>query len=334
MALPRPAGVVPVALQTHERTGLVELYARLCLIRAFELRVAALYRTAEIPGFIHTSLGQEAVAIGVCAALRADDWIATTHRGHGHCLAKGADLDGAMAELFGKATGLCKGKGGSMHIADPRKGILGANAIVGASLPLAVGAALSSHLLGRDAVAVAFFGEGAVNQGSFHESVNLAAAWALPVVFVCENNGYAEFTDSRTTSRRESVAALGPAYGIDASVVDGNDVEAVLAAAREAVDACRDGRGPALLEAETYRWHGHYEGDPQPYKPAEEAEAWRRRDPLVLARTRIEEQGLAPPATLDGLLRDADTSVARAEELARSAPYPDASEILRDVYGD
>src|SRR5229473_2336762 len=219
---------------TRTAISLLDLFARMCLIRSFENRVAALYRVSEIPGFIHTSLGQEAVAVGVCSALQPADTIATTHRGHGHCLAKGVDVDAAMAELFGKASGLCKGKGGSMHIADPRLGVLGANAIVGASLPLATGAALSSRMLGRDGVSVAFFGEGAVNQGTFHESLNLAAIWELPVVFVCENNGYAEFTDSRTMSRRESVAAIGPAYGVRAAVVDGNDVEAVLDATQDA----------------------------------------------------------------------------------------------------
>ncbi len=306
----------------------------MCLIRAFEQRVSSLYRAAEIPGFIHTSLGQEAVAVGVCAALRDDDWIATTHRGHGHCLAKGADLDAAMAELFGKATGLCKGKGGSMHIADPRKGILGANAIVGASLPLATGAALSSRMLGRDGVSVAFFGEGAVNQGTFHESVNLASVWDLPVLFVCENNGYAEFTDSRTMSRRESVAALGPSYGVRAAVVDGNDVGAVLSATQEAVDSCRAGEGPWLIEAGTYRWQGHYEGDPQRYKPAEEAEAWRARDPLLIARAQIAAESLASDDELDAVVRDAEARVARAEEFARSSPFPELAEILSDVYGD
>jgi TPP-dependent pyruvate/acetoin dehydrogenase alpha subunit len=323
-----------VAVQVHEKTRLVELYARMCLIRAFEQRVSSLYRAAEIPGFIHTSLGQEAVAVGVCSALREDDWIATTHRGHGHCLAKGVDVDAAMAELFGKATGLCKGKGGSMHIADPRKGILGANAIVGASLPLATGAALSSRLLGRDAVSVAFFGEGAVNQGTFHESLNLAAIWELPVLFVCENNGYAEFTDSRTMSRRESVAALGPSYGVRATVVDGNDVGAILEAAQEAVDSCRSGEGPRLLEAETYRWQGHYEGDPQTYKPAEEADAWRARDPLLISRARIASEGLASDGELDAVLRDAEARVVSAEAYARSSPYPELAEILSDVYGD
>ncbi len=323
-----------MAVQVHEKTRLVELFARMCLIRAFEQRVSSLYRGAEIPGFIHTSLGQEAVAVGVCAALRDDDWIATTHRGHGHCLAKGADLDAAMAELFGKATGLCKGKGGSMHIADPRKGILGANAIVGASLPLATGAALSSRLLGRDGVSVAFFGEGAVNQGTFHETVNLAAVWDLPVLFVCENNRYAEFTDSRTMSRREGVASIGPAYGVLATLVDGNDVEAVLDATQEAVDSCRRGEGPRLLEAETYRWQGHYEGDPQTYKPVEEADAWRARDPLLITRARIASANLASDDDLDAVLRDAEERVARAEAYARSSPFPDLAEILTDVYGD
>ena len=321
-----------MALQAQVRTGLVDLFARMCLIRAFEQRVSSLYRAAEIPGFIHTSLGQEAVAVGVCAPLREDDWIATTHRGHGHCLAKGADVDGAMSELFGKATGLCKGKGGSMHIADPRRGILGANAIVGASLPLAVGAGLSSRLLGRDQVSVAFFGEGAANQGAFHESLNLAAVWELPVLFVCENNGYAEFTDSRTMSRRESVAALGPAYGVRSTTVDGNDVEAVLSAAQDAVGACRAGDGPFLLEAETYRWQGHYEGDPQTYKPADEVEAWIARDPLLLARTRIESQGLSSSDELDSIVRDSRARIASAEGFARSSPFPADAELLTDVY--
>ena len=317
-----------------ETTDLIDLFARMCLIRAFEQRVSSLYRAAEIPGFIHTSLGQEAVAVGVCAALREDDWIATTHRGHGHCLAKGADVDGAMAELFGKATGLCKGKGGSMHIADPRKGILGANAIVGASLPLATGAGLSSRLLGRNQVSVAFFGEGAANQGAFHESLNLAAIWELPVLFVCENNGYAEFTDSSRMSRRESVSALGPAYGVRSGTVDGNDVEAVLSATQQAVDDCRAGGGPFLLEAVTYRWQGHYEGDPQTYKPAHEVKAWRARDPVLLARMRIESEGLSSPDELDVIVRDAEARVAQAEELARSSPFPTLAELLTDVYAD
>jgi TPP-dependent pyruvate/acetoin dehydrogenase alpha subunit len=319
---------------TRTAISLLDLFARMCLIRSFETRVGTLYRASEIPGFIHTSLGQEAVAVGICSALRADDTIATTHRGHGHCLAKGVDVDAAMAELFGKASGLCKGKGGSMHIADPRLGVLGANAIVGASLPLATGAALADKLLARDTVSVAFFGEGAANQGAFHEAVNLASIWALPVVFVCENNTYAEFTDSRVMSRRESVSALGSAYGIRAEQLDGNDVEAVHAVAVEAVADSRAGNGPVLLEALTYRWQGHYEGDPQTYKPGEEAEAWRQRDPLLIAKARIEELNLATTHELEALVVEAEARVDRAESFARASEYPGADEIYTDVYAD
>lgn len=272
--------------------------------------------------------------MGVCSALRPADTIATTHRGHGHCLAKGVDVDAAMSELFGKSSGLCKGKGGSMHIADPRLGILGANAIVGASLPLATGAALASKVLERDAVSVAFFGEGAVNQGAFHEAVNLAAIWELPVIFVCENNAYAEFTDSRAMSRRESVSALGPAYGIRSEHVDGNDVEAVHEAATDAVADCTAGDGPVLLEALTYRWQGHYEGDPQAYKPEGEAAAWKQRDPLLVARTRIEERSLATADELDALDATAEARVDRAESFARASEHPGPDEIYTDVYAD
>jgi TPP-dependent pyruvate/acetoin dehydrogenase alpha subunit len=316
------------------RPGVVELYSRMCVIRAFEQRVGVLYRASEIPGFIHTSLGQEAVAVGVCAALTRDDTITTTHRGHGHCLAKGADVDAAMAELFGKSDGLCKGKGGSMHIADPRVGVLGANAIVGASLPLATGAALSSKLLGGGSVAVAFFGEGAVNQGAFHESLNLAAIWSLPALFVCENNTYAEFTDSRTMSRRPGVAQLGPTYGLLSRQVDGNDVEAVLAAASEACSACRAGQGPFLLEALTYRWQGHYEGDQQAYKPDAEAEAWKARDPLQITRRRVEDAGVASRDELDEIMAAAERRIDEALAFARASAFPPIDETYTDVFCD
>jgi TPP-dependent pyruvate/acetoin dehydrogenase alpha subunit len=313
---------------------LVELYARMALIRAFETRVTELYRDGEIPGFVHTSLGQEAVAVGVCAALRDDDYIATTHRGHGHCLAKGADLDGMMAELFAKRTGLCGGKGGSMHVADPAKGILGANAIVGASVPLAVGAGLSSKLLALGRVAVAFFGEGAVNQGAFHEAVNLAAIWQLPVLLICENNVYSEFSDSRKMSRLPSVAERTKAYGVEAAVVDGNDVSAVRDQSRSAVRRCHEGEGPILLEAETYRWHGHYEGDAQPYKPADESAAWKQRDPLVLARRRLLEERAVTEDQLDASESDARDRVEEAVERARAAPAPELEEAYAHVFSD
>jgi TPP-dependent pyruvate/acetoin dehydrogenase alpha subunit len=306
----------------------------MALIRAFETRVAELYRDGDIPGFVHTSLGQEAVAAGVGAALASDDYLATTHRGHGHCLAKGVDVDGMMAELFARADGLCRGKGGSMHVADPARGVLGANAIVGASMPLAVGAGLSSKLRGQGRVAVAFFGEGAVNQGVFHEALNLAAIWDLPVLFVCENNIYAEFTDSRRMTRVPGVADRTAAYGIDASVVDGNDVEAVHAAAAAAAQRCRAGDGPVLLEAETYRWHGHYEGDAQRYKPEEESAAWRDQDPLAVHARRLVERGEATREELDAIEASqrerVDASIARARSLAP----PEPEEAFADVFGD
>jgi TPP-dependent pyruvate/acetoin dehydrogenase alpha subunit len=306
----------------------------MALIRAFETRVAELYRDGEIPGFVHTSLGQEAVAAGVCAALRDDDYLATTHRGHGHVLAKGADLDGMMAELFAKATGLCGGKGGSMHVADPSKGILGANAIVGASMPLAAGAGLSSKHLMLDRVAVAFFGEGAVNQGTFHEALNLCAIWDLPVIFACENHVYSEFSDSRTMTRVPRVADRATAYGVEAHTIDGNDVEAVHAATAEAAERCRAGKGPVLLEFETYRWHGHYEGDAQPYKPDDEAATWRDADPLLVAGHRLQERGEADQARLDEIREEARARVEHAVEAAREAPDPQPEEAFAHVFGD
>jgi len=311
-----------------------DLFVTLALIRAFETRVAELYRDGEIAGFVHTSLGQEAVAAGVGAALRPDDYLATTHRGHGHCIGKGVGLDGMMSELFARADGLCRGKGGSMHVADPSRGVLGANAIVGASLPLATGAGLSSKLLGQDRVAVAFFGEGAVNQGMFHEAVNLAAIWDAPVLFVCENNVYAEFTDSRRMTRVSSVVERAAAYGVDAREVDGNDVEAVHAAALEAAARCRDGRGPVLLEAHTYRWHGHYEGDAQPYKPDAESTAWRDRDPLVVHGRRLVDRRDATQQELDAIQSDARERVDAAVRRARSAPAPEPEEAFAHVLRD
>jgi TPP-dependent pyruvate/acetoin dehydrogenase alpha subunit len=306
----------------------------MALIRAFETRVAELYRDGEIPGFVHTSLGQEAVAAGVCGALERDDYLTTTHRGHGHVLAKGADLDRMMAELFGKATGLCGGKGGSMHVADPGVGILGANAIVGAGIPLAVGAALSSKHLRQGRVAVSFFGEGAVNQGAFHEAVNLAAIWDLPVIFLCENNVYAEFTDSRRMTRVPSVAERARTYGIDGHTVDGNDVEAVHGITTAAVEQCRAGRGPVLVEAETYRWHGHYEGDAQPYKPSDEAALWRDRDPLVVAARRIVEAGEQTEVGLTAIRDEAADRVDRAVEAALAADLPALETAYEHVYRD
>jgi TPP-dependent pyruvate/acetoin dehydrogenase alpha subunit len=310
-----------------------DLFATMALIRAFETRVAELYRDGEIPGFVHTSLGQEAVAAGVGRVLQDDDYVATTHRGHGHCLARGMEVDSMMAELFARGAGICHGKGGSMHIADPRKGLLGANAIVGASLPLAVGAGMSSKHLKQGRVAVAFFGEGAVNQGAFHEAVNLAAIWNLPVVFVCENNIYAEFSDSRTLTRVPAVVDRCGAYGIEAQAVDGNDVVAVAALTADAAARCRAGDGPFLIEAETYRWHGHYEGDSQPYKPEDEIDAWRERDPLEISAARLTEGGEASAEELDQIRAEALAEVEASIERARTLPAPDPEEAYADVFG-
>lgn len=311
---------------------LLELYASMSLVRSFETSVAELYRDGEIPGFVHTSLGQEAVAAGVCGALRDDDYIATTHRGHGHVVAKGADVDGMMAELFAKATGLCSGKGGSMHVADPARGILGANAIVGASMPLATGAGLSSKLLGQDRVAVAFFGDGAVNQGTFHESLNMCAIWNLPVIFACENNQYSEFTDSRTMTRVPTVAARAAAYDVHAETLDGNDVETVHATTLRAAERCRAGDGPVLLEFETYRWHGHYEGDGQPYKPEDEVRRWRERDPLLVTGAQLVARGKADEEQLAALRAANDARVSAAVGAARIAPDPTPEEAFTHVF--
>jgi TPP-dependent pyruvate/acetoin dehydrogenase alpha subunit len=311
-----------------------DLFAQMALIRAFETRVSELYRDGEIPGFVHTSLGQEAVAAGVGLALADGDYVSTTHRGHGHVLARGVDVEAMMAELFARAEGICHGKGGSMHLADPSKGVLGANAIVGASLPLAVGAGMSSKLRKQGRVSVAFFGEGAVNQGAFHEAVNLAAIWDLPVLLVCENNLYAEFTDSRTMARVPSVAERATSYGIDAEVVDGNDAAAVYTLASSAAELCRAGKGPFLIEAETYRWHGHYEGDAQSYKPEDEATGWRDRDPLEVSAARFKESGEASAAELDALREEASARVEASIERARSLPAPEPEEAYADVFGD
>lgn len=310
-----------------------DLFATMALIRAFETRVAELYRDGEIPGFVHTSLGQEAVAAGVGRALQDDDYVATTHRGHGHCLARGMEVDSMMAELFARGAGICHGKGGSMHVADPAHGVLGANAIVGASLPLAVGAGMSSKHLKQGRVAVAFFGEGAVNQGAFHEAVNLAAIWNLPVVLICENNIYAEFSDSRTLTRVPAVVDRCGAYGIEARPVDGNDVVAVAALTAEAAARCRAGDGPFLIEAETYRWHGHYEGDSQPYKPEDEATEWRARDPLEVSAARLVEGGEASADELDQVRAEALAQVEASIERARTLPAPDPEEAYADVFG-
>jgi 2-oxoisovalerate dehydrogenase E1 component len=267
------------------------MYRRMLVIRGFEERVAALYRDGEVPGFVHLSIGQEASAVGACWPLRNDDVITSTHRGHGHCLAKGLDPLGMFAELMAKDAGTNRGRGGSMHIADPRLGIFGANGIVAAGLPIAGGAALAAQLRGKGALAVAFFGDGAVAQGAFHEAVNLAAVWRLPVVFCCENNGYAEFS-SAADQHAATIEQRAAGYGVGYVGVDGNDVVAVATTMAEAVERARAGDGPTILEAVTHRWHGHYEGDPQRYRSPEEIEELTTHDPIARHRRRLIEAGV------------------------------------------
>ncbi len=314
-------------------TALLSMYRQMALIRHAEETLLRLFENAEMPGFIHSYIGEEATGVGVCAALRRDDVITSTHRGHGHIIAKGGDLNLFFAELYGKAAGYCKGKGGSMHVADLDLGIYGANGIVGGGIPIAAGAALASSMQGSDRVSVAFMGDGATDIGPFHESLNLAAVWTLPVVFVVENNGFADFIRVSDHQKIARVSDRAASYGMPGETVDGNDVEAVNAAAERAVSRARNGEGPTLLECVTYRWRGHFEGDPQPYRTAGEVEEWKVRDPLKLAETRLAERGIADDA-LEAIRLDIGRQVDEAVAFAREAPAVRAETALEDVYTD
>jgi len=304
---------------------LLEMHRRMLVIRGFEERVASLYRDGEVPGFVHLSIGQEASAVGACWPLHTADVITSTHRGHGHCLAKGLAPRGMFAELMGKDQGTNRGRGGSMHIADPAAGIFGANGIVGAGLPIAVGAATAAQLRRDGTVAVAFFGDGAVAQGAFHEAVNLAAVWRLPVIFFCENNGYAEFS-ATSTQHAAPLERRAAGYGVDHLALDGNDVVATAAAMLGVVEAIRAGGGPAIIDAVTYRWHGHYEGDPQRYRSPEEVREWEARDPLLVHERRLRAAGFGDDAikTLGSSVAD---SLDEAVEMARRLAAPAAATL-------
>ncbi len=305
---------------------LLEQYRRMLVIRGFEERVAALYRDGEVPGFVHLSTGQEATAVGACWPLRTTDVITSTHRGHGHCLAKGLDPLAMFAELMARDAGANRGRGGSMHIADPTLGIFGANGIVGAGLPIAVGAATAAQLRADGGVAVAFFGDGAVAHGTFHEAVNLAAVWNLPVVFFCENNGYAEFS-AAADQHGAALAQRALGYGVEFVAVDGNDVVAVAEAMTAVVDRVRAGAGPVMVEATTYRWHGHYEGDPQRYRTADELADWKARDPLTVAADHCRAAGVTD-ADLTEIAAAVDRVLDAAVASARALPAPPASSLF------
>jgi pyruvate dehydrogenase E1 component alpha subunit len=313
----------------------LRMYEQMRRIRSFEERVDELYRGAKMPGLAHLYIGEEAVAVGVCEALRDDDYITSTHRGHGHCLAKGASVDRMFCELLGKEDGYCRGKGGSMHIADHEHGNLGANAIVGGSTGIATGAAFSAKARGTDQVAVCFFGEGALGQGVLYEVMNMASLWKLPVIYVCENNLYNEYTHFSETTAGE-IAARATAFGIPVEDVDGQNVGAVHDAANGAVARARAGEGPSFLVCHTYRFRGHHVGDVDRayYRAKEEEERWQaERDPIRLLAARLADSGVADAAKLsdvDDAIRD---EIAAAAEHALAAPFPDPSEVDEDVYG-
>jgi pyruvate dehydrogenase E1 component alpha subunit len=311
---------------------LIEIYKKMFEIRCFEEKVFELYAQNLVPGTIHLYAGEEAVAVGVCSNLRKNDYITSTHRGHGHCIAKGAGLKRIMAEILGKKTGYCKGKGGSMHIADFNVGMLGATAVVGAGLPIAVGAGLSIKLKGTDNVVACFFGDGASNQGTFHEAINMAAVWKLPVIFVCENNVYAMGTRQSTVMLVENIADRAVAYGIPGVAVDGNNVLTVYDAAQKAVERARKGEGPTLIECKTYRHKGHSRIDPAKYRPKEEVEGWLRNDPIKQLKEKLLQTSVLLEAEIQQIEKEVSAEIEEAVKFAIDSPHPVAEEALEDVY--
>ena len=326
------------AAQPKETTTQVELwlrmYRQMVSIREFEAQVNELYTRALMPGLAHLYIGEEAIAVGVCEALLKSDYITSTHRGHGHCLAKGASPDLMFAELLGKKAGYCKGKGGSMHIADPATGNLGANAIVCGSAGIATGAAFTSHQLGTDQVSVCFFGEGALGQGLLYEVMNLAQLFKLPVIYVCENNLYTEYTHYSETTAGE-ILARAAAFDIEAVAVDGQNVTAVNGFAQVLVDRARRGEGPAFLLCNTYRYHGHHVGDinREYYRSKQEEQTWKtERDPIVILGKLLLEQNFAGQDLLDRIQKEIETQMKKAVDFAIAAPYPTVDEVGEDVY--
>jgi acetoin:2,6-dichlorophenolindophenol oxidoreductase subunit alpha len=312
----------------------VRMYRRMVMIRAFEEQVNELYTRALMPGLAHLYIGEEAVAVGICEVLRSDDYITSTHRGHGHCLAKGAAADRMFAELLGKEAGYCRGKGGSMHIADPATGNLGANAIVGGSAGIATGAAFSSKKLGTDQVTVCFFGEGALGQGVLYEVMNLAALWKLPVIYACENNLYNEYTHFSETTAGD-ILGRAKAFGLHAESVDGQDVRAVYATAHKLVERARRGEGPAFMLCNTYRYTGHHVGDinREYYRSKQEEQQWKtERDPIKIMAEWLKVQNHADAAALEGIQNEVQAEMKASVEFALSAPYPKPEEADQDVY--
>ena len=322
-------------MKKYDKTFLLNAYRKMATIRAYETKVEEIFLAGELPGFTHLYIGEEACGVGVCENLNSDDYIESTHRGHGHCLAKGADVKKMMAELYGKETGYCHGKGGSMHIADFSIGMLGANGVVGAGYNLAMGAALAAKLQGTEQIAVAFFGDGASNRGTFHESCNMASVWKLPILYVCEMNQWASTTPYRTTTSVEDIAVRAVAYDMPGKTVNGNDFFEVYEAAKEAVEYVRSGKGPYLLELKTYRIKGHFVGDPEKYRTKEEVqEHFQNDDPLVNFRKTVIEKKLLTDAELDEIDEAARQLVLESVEEAIAASYPAESELMKNYYCD
>jgi acetoin:2,6-dichlorophenolindophenol oxidoreductase subunit alpha len=316
-----------------DREGLVALYRTMLTIRRFEERISKEFSEGKIAGYVHVYIGEEAVATGVCSNLKVTDRIVSHHRGHGHCIAKGADIRRMMAEIFGRQTGYCKGKGGSMHIADFSVGMLGANGIVGAGLPIATGAATAALLEGRGDVAAVFFGDGACQEGEFHETMNLASVWKLPLVFVCENNLYAAFAPTKATTAIDELYKRAAAYSMPGVVVDGNDVVAVREAAGELINSARAGNGPAFLECRTYRWHGHFETRvPMETRPAEEVAFWKAKCPVASMERRLLAAGTLTEKELKEMDGEVLDSIEDAVKFAKDSPFPAPEDALADVF--
>lgn len=318
----------------YETPLLAEMFRRMNLVREFELRAIEERRGGLIPGFIHSCVGQEATAVGACLALEPDDVITSTHRGHGHLIGKGGDPRYMMAELAARSPGYCRGRGGSLHIADFNLGILGANGIVGGGLPIIAGAALGFKMRAEKRVALAFFGDGATNEGAFHEAANMAGVWNLPVIFFCENNLYGEGTAIRRCTPIDDLAVRAAGYGFPGVIVDGNDVLAVYDAVREAAGRARAGLGPTFIEAKTYRLRGHYEGDPQVYRSGEEIEAWRALDPIPTFRAKLIRSGLLDDGALEEIEGEVFARLDDAVAFAAAAEKPAPADALAGVYAD
>lgn len=310
---------------------LLGMYEKMLRIRKFEVRLTEYFTKGMLYGNIHTSIGQEAVPVGVCEALEKDDLMTSTHRGHGHSLAKGAKSDIMMAELFGKKTGYCGGKGGSMHVTDVSLGILGSNGIVGAGIPIATGSGLASKIRGTKEVTVAFFGDSASNQGTFHESINMAAAWKLPVIYLCENNNYGVSVNIHTVTNTDTIAERAKAYNIPGVTVDGNDPLAVYEAVTEAAKRAREGKGPSIVECMTWRMRGHYEGDPAAYRSKEVTEDWAKKDPIDNFRKYLLKHGIEESEVVS-VEQAIEKEIEEAVQFALNSPLPDPSEVTDNVY--